>query len=157
MPEPSQFDSVAADSMRHAESLRGFGEALDTCTVLLAVAQVHVRGRWDRIWLHCARSPEDIAAARQQSSAQDPADHPREIWNGIQLTATCAKALRTAARIGRRHDLPIAPGVLVLGLVADPSTAASKALGVGVTISHDELLRLVEDELLDISDIRETG
>jgi WD40 repeat protein len=157
MPEPSQFDSIAADAMRYAASLRHLGEGLDTCTVLLAVAQVHVRGRWDRIWLNCARSPEDIAVARGQSAMQDPADHPRESWNGIQLTATCAKALRTAAHIGSRHNLPIAPGVLVLGLLADPSTAAAKALGVGVTIEHDELLRLIEDDLLDVSGIRDTN
>jgi hypothetical protein len=157
MPEVSQLDSVTADALRYAASLRHLGEGLDTCTVLLAVAQVHVRGRWDRIWLNCARSPEDIAAARGQSAMQDPADHPRESWNGIQLTATCAKALQTAARIGSRHNLPIAPGVLVLGLLADPSTAAAKALGVGVTIEHDELLHLIEDDLLDVSGIHDTN
>jgi WD40 repeat protein len=157
MPEPSQFDSIAADAMRYAASLRHLDEGLDTCTVLLSVAQVHVRGRWDRIWLHCARSPEDIAAARGRSTVQDPADHPRESWNGIQLTATCAKALRTADRISSRHNLPIAPGVLVLGLLADPSTAAAKALGVGVTIEHDELLHLIEEDLLDASGIRDTS
>jgi hypothetical protein len=44
---------------------------------------------------------------------------------------------------------------LVLGLFADPATAAAKALGVGTTIEHDELLRLIADDLLDISDLRD--
>jgi hypothetical protein len=44
---------------------------------------------------------------------------------------------------------------LVLGLLADPATAAAKALGVGTTIEHHELLRLIADDLLDISDLRD--
>jgi hypothetical protein len=44
---------------------------------------------------------------------------------------------------------------LVLGPLADPATAAAKALGVGTTIEHDELLRLIADDLLDISDLRD--
>jgi hypothetical protein len=140
--------------MRHAASQRHLGEGLDTRTVLLAIAQVHVRGRWDRIWLHCARSPEDIA--RQSPAIRDPFDHPRESWNNIPLTATCAQALRTAARIGHRHDLPISPGVLLLGLIADPATAAAKALGVGAAIEPDHLRQLIEDDLLDVSGVRDT-
>jgi hypothetical protein len=46
---------------------------------------------------------------------------------------------------------------LVLGLLADAATAAAKALGVGTTIEHDELLRLIADDLLDISDLRDIG
>jgi hypothetical protein len=150
LPEPSQFDSVAADAMRWAATLRRSGEALDTRMVLLAVALVHVRGRWERIWLHCSRTPEDIGRQRE---VLDPDDQPRESWNGIELTATCASALRAAARIGQRHDLPIAPGILALGLLADPATAAAKVLGVGITIQHGDLLHLIEDDLLGTSDV----
>lgn len=144
LPGLAQFDSVAAASMQHAASLVRAGR-LGTHTALLAVAKVHVLGRWDRIWLHCACSPEDIV---RQLSLHDPMDHLRETWNGIQLTATCADALRTAMRISTRRGSPISPGCLVLGLIANPNSAASRALGVGTTIAHKELLGLINEELL---------
>ena len=152
LPVVDTLDSVTADAMRHAETLRGLGNALDTRLIFLGLAQVHVRGRWDRIWLKCARSPEDIA---RQKSLRDPVDHPREQWQDTQLTATCANSLRSAARIAVRYGLPITPGVLALGLVSNPRTAAAKALGVGDTIEHDELLELIEDELLGFSGARD--
>lgn len=151
LPDLARFDSIAAEAMRHAVSMRQSGQALDTRIVLLAVTKVHVRGNWDRIWLQCSRTPEDIAVQR---SLRDPRDEPHQLWNGTELTASCADALRMAARIGGRYDLPIAPGVLILGLVTDPITAAARALGAGVTIEHEELLGLIAQELLDISDLR---
>lgn len=111
---PKLFDSVTADAIRHAESLRGIGDALDTRLIFMALAHVHVRGRWDRIWLKCSHSLEDIARQRL-----------------------------------------ITPGILALGLLLNPRTAAAKALGVGDTIDHKELLELIEDELLGFSNIHD--
>lgn len=153
MPWLTEFDAVAADSVRYAAALPGYGKPLNTRAVLLALARVHVRGRWDRIWLHCACSPDDIAS---QSATTDLADHPRTSWNGVEFTAACADAFRTAARLSHRHHLPITPGVLLLGLVADPDTAAAKALGVGVTIPHEDLIGLIESDLIGFRNLRPT-
>lgn len=161
LPEPAQFDSVAADAMRQAASplnaalLRRLGKGLDTCTVLLAVTKVHASGRWDRIWQHSAQTPEEMAS--QERVIPDPTDHPRESWNGLLLTATCASALRAAARASDQRNAPIGQGTLVLGLVSDPASAAARALGVGISITHEELLRLIEDDLLDVGELRDTS
>jgi len=148
LPVPEIFDSATTDAMRHAESLKEFANALDTRTLLLALAQVHVRGSWDRIWLKCGHSPDDIA---RQKLLNDPADHPREQWQGMSLTASCANSLRSAARLAARYDMPITPGILALALVMNPRTAAARALGVGDAIDHKELLELIGDELLGFS------
>lgn len=150
LPKLTQFDSTASDAMRHAASMPRPGEAIDTRMILLAVARVHVRGRRDLIWLYCAHSPDDIAS---QQNARDPKVTPREAYDGMELTATCADGLRSAARIANRYDLPIAPGILILGVLTDPTSGAARALGVRTTIEHGDLMRLVAEELLGIDEI----
>ena len=148
LPGLDRLDSVAAESLRYAAEMCPPGQLLDTRQVLLAIARVHVHGRWDRIWLHCGRTDEEIAG---QTAVTDPRIELRERWGPTELTATCAQALRVAADIGDRYRMPIAPGVLVLGMLSDPASAASRALGTGAAVSHSELLRLVEEELLGVS------
>lgn len=149
LPTFAQFDSVAAEAMRLAASLGGPDDAVDTRTALLALAYVHVLGKWDLIWLR-SRYPDEI---ERQKGLRDPVDEPREAWHEIELTATCANSLRAAARIARRYGGPIAPGALFLGLLADPTTAAARALGVGTAIEHDDLMNLAATELLNLSNL----
>ena len=148
LPDLDKLDSVAAQSFGHAAATCPPGQPLDTLQFFLAVAQVHVHGRWDRIWLYCGRTDQEIAS---QTAVTDPRIEPRARWGLVELTATCAQALHIAADISDRYRMPIAPGVLVLGLLSDPASAAARALGTGTVISHGELLHLVEEELLGIS------
>ncbi len=148
LPGLDGLDSVAADSLRYAAEMCPPGQPLDTRQVFLAVARVHVHGQWDRIWLNCGRTDHEIA---DQTAVTDPRIEPRERWGLVELTATCAQALRIAADISDRYRMPITPGVLVLGMLSDPASAAARALSTGADIGHSELLHLVEDELLDIS------
>jgi WD domain, G-beta repeat len=145
LPELTQFDSIALGAMRQAASMPRPGEAIDTRMILLAVARVHAHGRWDRIWLYCAHSPDDIAS---QQNIGDPKAAPIESPDGMKLTVTCADGLREAARIAGNHNMLIAPGVLILGALTDPASGAARALGVGTTIEHSDLMRLVAEELL---------
>jgi hypothetical protein len=153
LPGIDSLDSVAASALRHAESLRSLGKALDTRNVFLALTRVHLLGSWERIWVACGQSPESIG---RQTLLTDPVDHPREEWNDTRLTSTCADAFRTAGRIASRYNLPISPGVLALGLISNPVSAAAKALGVGETIEHDELKELIQSEVLGLSEMRDS-
>lgn len=45
-------------------------------------------------------------------------------------------------------------GVIVIGMLADPASAAAQALGVSVTIEHGEWLDLIENELLGSSGLQ---
>jgi molecular chaperone DnaK (HSP70) len=148
LPSLDRFDSVAAESLRYAAAMCPPGQPLDTLQVFLAVARVHAHGRWDRIWLYCGRTDQDIA---DQTAIADPRNEPRERWRSVELTATCAQALRVAADISNRYNMPIAPGVLVLGMLSDPASAATRALSAGADISHNNLLHLAEEELLGTS------
>ncbi|BCB75398.1 hypothetical protein GCM10022251_77900 [Phytohabitans flavus] len=148
LPDGDELDSVAADSLRYAAKLVRPPGALDTRLLLVAVARVHVRGRWERIWLYSGQALEHVAA---RTDLRDPDSESRERWMGVPLTATCAEALRTAAATAQQYGIPVSPGVLVLGLLHDPGSAAARALGVGTTIGHDELTSLVREDILGIS------
>lgn len=82
-------------------------------------------------------------------------DRPADIvgdWEGVPLTEHATAACRAAARLGAIHDLhPMPSGVLALGLVADPSSGASRALLEESDLSHAELVDLLQHELLGTS------
>lgn len=73
-------------------------------------------------------------------------------WRGVPLTAHAAAALRSAAKISYKYDLgPVPPGALALGLVADPTSAASEALSEKSQLPHHELVKLLQRELLGVA------
>jgi hypothetical protein len=145
----SPFDgTVVSDAvtnaMRHATTSRQAGMALDTKAILLALMQVDVYGDWSRIWLETG-SPEMLARER----AHDLDETASSYWEGTELTATLASAMRTAARITRQYDLePMPVGVLALGLIANPATGAARALGVGDRVDHELLVDLIQETLI---------
>ncbi|MBB5915970.1 hypothetical protein BJY24_004882 [Nocardia transvalensis] len=120
-------------------------QPVDSRDLLVALMRIETSGSWSRISLHCGDS--DVLARKV---VLDPATGSSTHWEGIRLTDTCAEAVRTAVRLARRYSLQgVPPGMLALGLVADPSTAASQVLHDG--LGRRELLDILQSDVLGIS------
>ncbi|MEC3953760.1 hypothetical protein VMT65_12030 [Nocardia sp. CDC153] len=115
---------------------------VDTRDLLVALMRADQSGEWSRIWLHTG----DIDAVAG-TVAVDPEPASSAAWDGIPVTDTCAIALDVGGRLAFRYNLwPIPVGLIAIGLVADPTSAAGQALGGGV--EHAELLRMLQSEIL---------
>src|SRR6266700_2437987 len=109
------LSEVATAALQLAAANRLGGKPLDTATLLQALANTDLVGRWDRILLN------------DSMELSDPDSYESGSWSGVPLTASCQKALQLAAKIATSYRLlPVPPGALALGLVADPSTAAAQ-------------------------------
>jgi hypothetical protein len=126
---------------------RSDGQPLGTLPILASLSVVDPHAGWEALQLRSTYlAPQDI------SRLADPDLTPTALWEDSTLTASAAAALRTAATIAQRHGLlPMPVGVLVLGLLWDPRSAASRALLEESTIGHRELLDCVQDELLGVN------
>jgi len=126
---------------------RRLGQAVDTRTLLLAAMDADPAGRWDRIWLH-SRGREAI----EQAAVVDRPTLPDGQWNNIELTGACVAALRAAVRISQQYQtLPLPLGVLVLGLIADQTSAAARALDINNAERQQFMADLIQDDLLGVS------
>jgi hypothetical protein len=115
------------------------GTAVGTADLLRALADVDALGRWDRILLH------EVTA----DGLVDPAADYHIECNGTMINRTCEQAIAVAVRIGRRGGfLPLPPGVLVLGLIAVPNSAAASLLGIDSPERYRAMWSLVSSELL---------
>lgn len=124
---------------------------LDTKTLLVALMDADPAGRWDRIWLE-SRSREAI----EQAGYEDP-PLPVCHWNNVAMTGACARAFETAWRVSQQYRLtPLQLGVLVLGLIADKSSAASRALNIDDQDQQTSMARLIQENLIgtDLPDLR---
>jgi hypothetical protein len=132
-------------ALRQAVADLGPGEPLDTRTLLRRLIEAHGVGDWSRISLHFA-GMTTLASA----DAVDPAPQQRGRYDQTPLTGSCTRALRTAVRLAVEYDMwPMAPGILALGLVADPESAAARGLGVVDEATHVRLVALVLEDLLN--------
>ncbi|WP_316777339.1 hypothetical protein [Streptomyces sasae] len=128
------------------------GRPVSTLDLLVALMRADSTGEWHRLWLHCGDA--DAIAAKP---VQDPASEARGPWKGTPLTHTCAEALDVSRRLAERYGFsPLPAGILALGLVADDTSAASRALGQG--LGRQDLLQLLQDAILGttLSSLRTT-
>ncbi|GEM31813.1 hypothetical protein NN3_28200 [Nocardia neocaledoniensis NBRC 108232] len=135
---------TVVNALRQARSAAG-ARPVDTRDLLVALMRVDTSGSWDRISLHCG---DDVGIAGK--IVLDPATGGASQWEGIRLTDSCAAALETAARLAHRYNMHAIPtGMLALGLVADPDTAAARALSDG--LSREQLLAAVQADVLGVT------
>jgi hypothetical protein len=136
-------EAVAA-GLRLAASERPPHAPLDTRAALHGLMRADTAGEWERIWLHTG-GLDGVAG----SKATDPDAEPGGLWENVPVTGSLAEALDCAERIAGQYRLrPLSPGVVALGLIADPRAAASCALLEGTRLSRRELVDLVQDTLL---------
>lgn len=127
------------------------GQPLDTKTLLVALMDADPAGRWDRIWLE-SRSREAI----EQVGYEDP-PLPACQWNNVAMTGACARAFENAWRMSQQYQrTPLQLGVLVLGLIAAKSSAASRALNIDDQVKQTSMARLIQEDLIgtDLPDLR---
>ncbi|MGV9563583.1 hypothetical protein [Streptomyces sp. NPDC003480] len=136
-------DVVTSALHRAEEAARLRDRPIDTQTVLVALAEVDTDGDWTHL------SIATVPLAQLADPCQpDPDPAPAGQWNGVPLTGTCAGALARAARISCAYERGVLrPGELVLGLIADPRSGAAQAFGVGCSISHPDLIAVVQADL----------
>ena len=119
------------------------GQPIDTKTLLVSLMDADPAGRWDRICLY-SRSREDI----EQASDKDP-PLPSCRWNNVVLTGACVRAFETAWRVSLQYQrTPLQLGVLILGLIADKSTAASRALNITGQGQQENMTQIIQEDLI---------
>jgi hypothetical protein len=135
-------------ALHHATDIaRRRGRATDTKTLMLALMDADATGRWNRIELNGGSRQ-----AIEQAAVEDPPLSPFDQRNNSGLTGACATALMTAVRLSRQLQLdPMPPGVLALGLIADRSNAACRALAIGDEERQRYMANMISEELLGIS------
>jgi len=140
----SRFSTVVVYALDSAANSLTPAHALDTRDVLLALMRTDMSSEWDRIWLHFA-SEEAVRSA----PVIDPQPEPTERWGPAPLSATCASALATAVRLAEAYGMEfVSVGMVTVGLVSDPASAAASALTGGDTGRHAALLEAVQDAIV---------
>jgi hypothetical protein len=138
--------TVAAINALEFAAARRDGEPLGTADVLLGVIEADSAGSWETVQLRTRFVDSDDARAHP-----DPAAGAGGAWHDVPLTGSAADGLERAVRIAGDHELgSIPPGVLALGALADPESGAARMLLEDASITHAELLRLVQDDVLDV-------
>src|SRR5215475_4893553 len=140
----SRFSTVVVYALDSAANSLTPAHALDTRDVLLALMRTDMSSEWDRIWLHFA-SEEAVRSA----PVIDPQPEPTERWGPAPLSATCASALATAVRLAEAYGMEfVSVGMVTVGLVSNPASAAASALTGGDTGRHAALLEAVQDAIV---------
>jgi hypothetical protein len=120
------------------------GHTVQTRHLLLSLVHADAYADWNRIFDF--RDPDGLLTA----DVADPDLGTGGRWGEALLTVTCAEALRLAARIATEYNLlPMPPGVLALGLLADPRSGAARCLGVSTEAEHMRLIDLVQQDVLN--------
>jgi WD40 repeat protein len=118
------------------------GRPVGTRDLLVALMRSDSAGEWHRIWLNCGDS--DAIEAKQ---GRDLAAEAAGTWEGIPVGGTCLHALDVSRRLSERYRMsPLPAGILALGLIADDTSAASRALGEG--LGRSDLTALIQDAIL---------
>jgi hypothetical protein len=117
---------------------------LGTSGILLGIIAADSSGAWEEIQLKTAFTTPAQAAALDREEPRGSSS-----WRGVPLTAPAARALRCARQIANAYEMTTVPAaVLALGLLADPSNGAVRALCTESGTAHGELIELVQDAAL---------
>jgi hypothetical protein len=121
------------------------GRPMGTLDILLGILSVDLTWGWESVQIEASFVTQDDVGR-----FTDPQPQPDGNWHNVPLTATATEALRTAAKVTSQYKLlPMPGGALALGLLADPGSAASAALLANASVSHDRLLTLIQENVLD--------
>lgn len=143
-PLANQMLSLAVLNALEIAASRRDGRALGTLDILLGAIAVDETGVWDSVQLRATFLTEN-----DLTRFEDPDAAPGGTWHNVQLTETATMALGRAARFADEYQLrPLPPGGLALGLLSEPSSAASRALLEESTLTHAQLIDLIQDEVL---------
>lgn len=138
--------TVSAINALEFAAARRDGQALGTADLLLGVIEADMPGSWETVQLRTRFVEADDAAAHP-----DPDPEPAGAWHDTALTGTAADGLERAVRIAAEHELDsIPPAVLALGVLSDSDSGAARMLLAEASIAHPELLKLVQDDALDV-------
>jgi hypothetical protein len=141
------LDEVVVDALRLAGRERRDGEPGTTGGFLAALARMDVRTDWQRIWLHTGE-PNAIGLA---VAPDPPVGGPPVDWQGTPISDRLAQALALLERLCSVYSLaPAGSGATMLALVADRRNGATDALLRHGRLTHAQLLRLVQTELLGL-------
>jgi hypothetical protein len=123
------------------------GRPLGTLDILLGILGIDLTWGWESVQIEASFVTQDDV-----ERFADPQPQAKGHWHNVPLTTTATRALQTAAAIADRYKLePMPGGALALGLLADPRSAASLALLANTSISHQRLLVLIQENVLDTS------
>lgn len=137
--------SEAANAALELAASRRHGRPLETFGILQALIAMDTTGAWDTVQLRST-----FVAAEASLPFRDRDGMAAGHWRRVPLTAAARAALAFAASTADDYRLfPTPPGLIALGLVADPDAGACRALLDEADIGHEELLSLLQDELLD--------
>jgi hypothetical protein len=139
--EPRLTPAVASALSAAAASRRE--QPIDTKTLLVALMDIDSSGRWDRILLHsCDRN------AIAEVGYEDPPGPAYRLGN-LVLTQACGRAFETAWRLSSQYlQVPLQLGFLVLGLIADESSAGARALNIDSEDRLAFMAGLVQEDLI---------
>ncbi|MDA0182903.1 hypothetical protein OJ997_21505 [Solirubrobacter phytolaccae] len=133
------------NGLEFAAARRG-GRPLSTVDIIVGLITADVTGAWDDIQLK-----GNFVDEADIERFPDPDQRPDGTWHRVPLTHSASAGLRKAVEIAADYHLvPVPPGVLALGLLADREAGASRALLDGSDLTHGDLLALVQDDLLDV-------
>lgn len=129
----------------HAAGRRAAPRPVSTRDLLVELIRTDTTGAWSRITLRTG-GPDRIA----RKPVADPALGSSAVWERVTLNDSCAIALEVAHGLAARYGLmPVPVGVVALGLVADESSAAARALNAGP--ARAEILDLLQSEVLGLT------
>ena len=138
------FNEAVIRALDRAVERSGSRHPVDTRDVLLALMEGDPYSEWERVWLRFA-GPESVASA----VVGDPVGEPGAGWGSASLSVTCCAGLALAVRLAEAYGPgPVSIGVATLGLVANPATAAARALTRGDDRRHPALLESVQESIV---------
>ncbi|MGW4536174.1 hypothetical protein ACWEOI_34970 [Nocardia sp. NPDC004340] len=137
----ARFHTTVVVALRLAAVARA-PAPVDTGDLLVALMRADGSGDWSRICLDTG----DADAIERKGMIDRPSRGAGR-WENARLTDQCAIALDVSGRLATRYRLwPIPVGLVVLGLIADESAAAARALHSG--LQRRELLDRVQSDVL---------
>ena len=167
MSDGPVLSEVVIAAFRLAANERPPGFPLATGRVLAALSRVDMGNDWQRISLYTGDPLEtglaealdgpygtDPATSRPASPIGGFADGVRALnslpsWEGVPISERLAGALALVGQVCDAYRLGPAPsGAMALALVADPDNGAARALLRSGSITHGDILGLIQAALL---------
>jgi hypothetical protein len=152
-PRPWSPSDVAlrdhvADAVRLAARERATDEPLTTGQVLAALVRMDIHADWQRIWLHTGDPTARLIDTPDPPARGGPVD-----WHGIPFSGRLAWSFALLQRLTHSYPNlhPAGSGTTMLALVADPGNGASTTLLCHGTISHGQLLHMIQTDIIRLN------
>ncbi len=131
------------DAIGLATERTGPDSPLQTAALFVAIARSDLTSPWNYLALSVGAFEQ-----LQETMYHDPNGSPVGTWRGRSISGDLASALRYAQRLVESYELTtLTPTLLALSLVSDPSSGAAATLLRGSDLTHQQLIRLINDEI----------